>query len=770
MKKILCLFFILFALTACKQPSSESNDQEMNRYINNLMRKMTLEEKIGQMNQLAMGFDITGPILNEGVEDKIKAGSVGSVLGIYTPEATRKLQEIAVKDSRLGIPILFGYDVIHGHRTIFPVNLGLAASWNPGLIEQTARIAADEASADGLHWTFSPMVDIVRDPRWGRVSESAGEDPYLGSLIAKAMIRGYQQDDLSRNNTVLACVKHFALYGAAEAGRDYNTVDMSKIRMYNEYLPPYKAGADAGAATFMTSFNEIDGVPATGNRWLFTDLLRDEWGYPGFVVTDYAAIREMKEHGAGDNAGVAELSLKAGIDMEMVSELIYQYGVELVKSGKISEKIINQACRRILEAKYRLGLFDDPYQYCNAQEKDKRSFTPENLQIAKEIAIKSMVLLKNNNQILPLDSTKKIAFIGPQVQRKRDLIGSWSAAGDWNQAVSIGEALENKFGANRFLYAQGCNLLEDTTLIKKLNRDNAQIVLSEKSPQYLIQEAVNVAYRADVVVAVLGESAGMTGEAASRADIGLPENQKELLKALKQTGKPVALVLMNGRPLTLQWENDHIDAILETWFAGTMAGPAITDMLFGDAVPSGKITMTYPRSVGQIPIYYNHKNTGRPIDENQKYTSKYLDISNEPLYPFGYGLSYTTFEYSDLKVIQGIDLGRFSQARIAGQACNDNGLVEVSCIVKNTGNRAGTETVQLYLRDKIRSITPPVKELKGFQQIELQAGEAKTVTFAISEEDLKFYNSALKWVAEPGEFDVFVGGNSRDTQQTSFTY
>ncbi|MDR0547402.1 MAG: beta-glucosidase BglX [Dysgonamonadaceae bacterium] len=761
MKKILCLFCILTAITACKQTSSHSNDKEMNRYIDNLMREMTLEEKIGQMNQLAMGFDITGPILNEGVENKIKAGLVGSVLGIYTPEATRKLQEIAVKDSRLGIPILFGYDVIHGHRTIFPVNLGLAATWNPALIEQTARIAADEAASDGLHWTFSPMVDIVRDPRWGRVSESAGEDPYLGSIVAKAMIQGYQQDDLSRNNTVLACVKHFALYGAAEAGRDYNTVDMSKIRMYNEYLPPYKAGADAGAATFMTSFNEIDGVPATGNRWLFTDLLRDEWGYQGFVVTDYTAILEMIEHGVGDEAGVAELSLNAGIDMEMVSELICKHGVELVKSGKIPEKVINQACRRILEAKYRLGLFDDPYKYCNAQEKDKRSFTPGNLQIAKEVAIKSMVLLKNGKQILPLDSTKRIAFIGAQVQRKRDLIGSWSAAGDWNQAVSVWEALENKFGAKRFLYAQGCNILEDTVLIKKLNRDNAQIALSEKSPQYLIQEAVNVARRADVVVAVLGETAGMTGEAASRSGISLPENQKELLKALKQTGKPIVLVLMNGRPLTLQWENDNLDAILETWFGGTMAGPAIADVLFGDAAPSGKITMTYPRNVGQIPIYYNHKNTGRPIDENQKYTSKYLDVSNEPLYPFGYGLSYTTFEYSDLKV---------DGQGIAGQARNDDGLVKVSCTVKNTGNRAATETVQLYLRDKIRSITPPVKELKGFQQIVLQAGESKTVHFEITEDDLKFYNSALKWVAEPGEFDVFVGGNSRDIQQASFTY
>ncbi|MDR1682676.1 MAG: beta-glucosidase BglX [Candidatus Symbiothrix sp.] len=754
MKCNLFLVFILLALTACKQTSSNPNNKDMDRFVDQLMSQMTLEEKIGQMNQLAIGFDITGPILNEGVEEKIKAGSVGSVLGIYTPEATRKLQELAVKESRLGIPILFGYDVIHGHRTIFPLNLGLAASWDLDLIERTARIAADEASADGLHWTFSPMVDIARDPRWGRVSEGAGEDPYLGSLITRAYIKGYEQNDLSQNNTILSCIKHFALYGAAEAGRDYNTVDMSRIRMYNEYLPPYKAGADAGAATFMTSFNEIDGVPATGNHWLLTELLRDEWGYQGFVVTDYGAIREMISHGVGDEREVAELSFKAGVDMEMVSELFYQYGPELVKSGKISEKVINKACRRVLEAKYKLGLFDDPYRYCNEEEKAKRYFTAENLAVAKEAAIKSMVLLKNDNELLPLDSTKKIAFIGPQVKRKRDLIGSWSAAGDYNQAVSLWEALDSKFGANRFLYAEGCNLLEDTLLIRKLNGFGSKIERSEKSSQYLIQEALNIARRADVVVAVVGEAFSMTGEAASRSDIQLPENQRELLKALAQTGKPVVLVLMNGRPLVLQWENDHLNAILETWFGGTMTGPAIADVLFGDAVPSGKITMTYPRNLGQIPIYYNYKNTGRPIHEEQKYTSKYLDVPNTPLYPFGYGLSYTTFEYSDLTLETG----------------HAPSVQEISINIKNTGKYTATETVQLYLRDKVASITRPVKELKAFQQIELQPGEEKTLTFEISENDLKFYNSDLEYRAEPGEFDVFIGGNSCDTKQATFTY
>jgi beta-glucosidase len=754
MKQNFFLFFIMFALTACKQTSS--NDKDMNRYVDDLMSQMTLEEKIGQMNQLAIGFNSTGPIFKEGVEEKIKAGSVGSVLGIYTPEATRKLQELAVKESRLGIPVLFGLDVIHGYRTIFPINLGLAASWNVDLIERTARVAADEASADGIQWTFSPMVDIARDPRWGRVSEGAGEDPYLGSLIAKAYVKGYEQNDLSLNNTILSCIKHFALYGAAEAGRDYNTVDMSRVRMYNEYLPPYKAGVDAGAASFMTSFNEINGVPATGNRWLLTDLLRDEWGYQGFIVTDYTAIREMTNHGIGNDKDVAALALNAGVDMEMVSESFYKYAPELIKSGEISEKVINQACRRVLEAKYKLGLFDDPFRYCNAAEKEKRTFTPAHLQTAKEAAIKSMVLLKNDKQLLPLDSTKKIAFIGPQVQRKRDLIGSWSGVGDYKQAVSVREALESKFGTNHFLYAEGCNLLEDTLLIRLLNGFRSEIVQSAKSPQSLIQEAVNTARLADVVVAVVGEVFCMTGEDASFSSISLPENQKELLKALKQTGKPVVLVLMNGRPLALQWENDHLDAILETWFGGTMAGPAIADVLFGDAVPSGKITMSYPRNVGQIPVYYNHKNTGRPNIEGQKDISRYLDVLNTPLYPFGYGLSYTTFSYEKLQI---------NSDKLAPGA-----TVQVSVKVSNTGKYAATETVQLYLRDKIASITRPVKELKGFQQIDLQPGEAKTVTFDISEEDLKFYNSDLKWVAEPGEFDVFVGGNSRDTQQVSFVY
>jgi beta-glucosidase len=746
----------MLAVYACRPGSTDSKEKEMNRFVNDLMKKMTLEEKIGQMNQLIVGFDITGPVLNESVEEKIKSGSAGAVLGIYTPEATRKLQELAVNHSRLKIPLLFGYDVIHGHRTIFPINLGLSASWNLDLIERTARAAADEASADGLHWTFSPMVDIARDPRWGRVSEGSGEDPYLGSLVAQAMVKGYEQDDLSRNNTILSCIKHLGLYGAAEAGRDYNTVDMSEVRMYNEYLPPYRAGVDAGASTFMTSFNEINGVPATGNQWLLTDLLRKEWGFKGFVVTDYAAIPEMVSHGIGDEQQVTALAINAGVDMDMVSETIYKYGPELVKSGKVSEETINSACRHILEAKYKLGLFDDPYRYFSEEEKAKRTFTPEYLQLAKEAAVKSMVLLKNRGQVLPLDPAKKIAFIGPQVKRNQDLIGSWSAAGVREEATGLWDALEEWFGGNKFLYAPGSNLLEDTLLIKKLNRFGSQIQLSEKMPQAMIQEAVAIARKADVVVAVMGEAFSMSGEAASRSDIELPENQKELLKALKQTGKPIVLVLMNGRPLALQWEDAQMDAILETWFAGTMAGPAIADVLFGNANPSGKITMTYPYNVGQVPIYYNYKNTGRPNREEEKYTSKYLDVPNEPLYPFGYGLSYTIFKYDNLQLS--------SDRLLPGQT------LTASITLTNTGKYTGIETVQFYLRDKAGSITRPVKELKGFQQIELQAGENKTLHFEITEDDLKFYNKDLQYLAEPGDFDLFIGGNSRDVLQAGFAY
>lgn len=742
------------------KPKSESKAnfadvQQMNAFVSELMSKMTLEEKIGQMNLPCIGFDVTGPIVSQGVEEKIKKGLVGGVFNTFTPSAVRKLQEMAVNESKLKIPLLFGHDIIHGHRTIFPIPLGLASSWDLDLIERTASAAAAEASADGLNWTFSPMVDIARDPRWGRVCEGAGEDPHLGSCIARAMVNGYQGKNPGQLDKVIACVKHFALYGAAEAGRDYNTVDMSNVRMYNEYLPPYRAAIDSGVATVMSSFNDINGMPATGNKWLMTDLLRKQWGFKGFVVTDYTAINEMINHGVGDDTKVTDLALNAGIDMDMVGELFINHGVELVKNRKVSEKLVDDACRRILEAKYRLGLFDDPYRYMDEERKSQVTMSKDKLQLSKEAATKSMVLLKNQNQVLPLDSQKKIAFIGPLVKDKRNLIGSWSAAGEWEKSTSIWQALETKYGADKFLYSKGCNLVDDPALIERLNRDGAMLKQDEKSPQELIDDAVKSANQADVVVVALGEPFCMSGEAACRSTIGLFDNQIELLKALKATGKPIALVLMNGRPLTLPWEDKNLDAILETWYSGTMAGAAIVDVLFGEANPSGRLTMSFPINVGQVPIYYNSKTTGRPIDdEKEKFRSRYLDVSNWPLYPFGYGLSYTTFEYGEPDV--------------SATQIGPTDKLTVATTVKNTGKRPGVETVQLYVQDLIGSITRPMKELKGFQQVNLDPGETKTVSFSLSGTDLCFYNSDLKYAAEPGEFKVFVGGNSRDAKGTKF--
>ena len=748
-------FLLIAALLVSHQVFSQNNNAKMNAFISDLMKKMTLEEKIGQLNLPSVGFDVTGPILSQGVEEKIKRGLVGGVFNTYTPVAVRKLQDLAVNQTRLKIPLIFGYDVIHGHRTIFPIPLGLSSSWDMNLIERTARAAAEEASADGLNWTFSPMVDIARDPRWGRVAEGAGEDSWLGSQIARAMVRGYQGTDLSKNNTILACVKHFALYGAGEAGRDYNTVDMSHLRMFNEYFPPYKAAVDAGAATVMTSFNEIDGIPATANKWLMNDVLRKQWGFKGLIVTDYTAINEMIAHGMGNGSKVAELAFKAGVDMDMVGELFIKNGVALVQSGAVTAAQIDDACRRILEAKYKLGLFEDPYRYVNDERARTEIMNEAKLALSKEAAIKSSVLLKNANQTLPLNTNKKIAFIGPLVKIKRDLIGNWSAAGDGNKAVSIWEALETKYGAGKFLYAKGCNFVDDKGLMDQLNPHGAQLTLDAKSPADLTAEAVQTAQQADVAVVVLGEPYGMSGEAASRSDIGLLENQKELLKALNATGKPIVLVVMNGRPLTLSWEDRELEAILETWYPGTNGGPAIVDLLFGVANPSGRLTMSFPRNVGQIPIYYNHKNTGRPKDPNQKYTSKYLDIPNDPLYPFGFGLSYTSFTYGDVTVSK--------------KEMSTNETIEVRCTVTNSGSYDGEETVQLYVRDVVGSITRPVRELRGFQKVMLKKGESKAIVFKLTGEDLKFFNSDLKWVNEPGEFQVFIGPNSRDGREGAFT-
>jgi beta-glucosidase len=759
MKKTVAVILFTFGLlitSFAQNKDAKSDNYRMNTFIDALIKKMTLEEKIGQMNLPSVGFDTTGPILSKDVNAKIRKGLVGAVFNSYTPEAVGKLQDIAVRETRLKIPLMFGYDVIHGHRTIFPINLGLASSWDMDLIKNAARAAANEASADGLNWVFSPMVDITRDPRWGRVSEGSGEDPYLGSLIAKAVIQGYQGNNLSADSTVMACVKHFALYGAIEAGRDYNVVDMSKMKMYNDYLPPYRAAVDAGAGSIMSSFNEINGVPATANKWLMTDLLRQQWGFTGLIVTDYTAVMELVNHGIGNATKVTELALNAGIDMDMVSEYFLDHAAELVKNGSVSITQIDAACRKILEAKYKLGLFDDPYRYVSESRNKQQIMSADKIALSKQAAIESMVLLKNENNVLPLSNEKKIAFIGPFVKDQRDLIGSWSGAGDYTKAVIVWDALQKQSNSAAFTYAKGCNMLDDAAIIKELNAHDGMLVQDQKTPQQLIDEAVETANKSDVVVAMLGEPFGMSGEAASMSNINLPENQVSLLKALKQTGKPIVLVLMNGRPLTLSWEDKNMDAILEAWYPGTMAGAALTDVLFGKANPSAKITMSFPRNVGQIPIYYNHKNTGRPFDENQKYTSKYLDVANSPLYPFGYGLSYTTFNYSDIKL---------SDTLLKG-----NKKLTASVTVTNRGSLEGSETVQLYIRDVVGSITRPVEELKGFKKVDLKAGESKKVSFDITPEDLKFYNADLKYDWEPGKFIIMIGANSRDVSSESVNW
>ena len=738
-----------------KEVNESLKAQMRESFIDSLIKQMTLEEKIGQLNLPSIGFDVTGPLLSQDVEGKIRKGIVGGVFNTYTPIAVRKLQEIAVNETRLKIPLIFGYDVIHGHRTIFPIPLGLSATWNLNTIEQTARAAALEASADGLCWTFSPMVDIARDPRWGRVSEGAGEDTYLGSRIAEAMVRGYQGKDYSSATSIMACIKHFALYGAAEAGRDYNTVDMSMQRMYNEFLPPYKAGIDAGVGSVMSSFNEINGIPATGNHWLMNDLLRKDWGFKGFVVTDYTAINEMMEHRTGNAAQVAQQAIHAPVEMDMVGELFITHLPQLVKDGKVPMSEIDNACRLILRAKWDLGLFENPYRFVDEARNKVEMMSADKLELAKQAAIESFVLLKNKNNVLPLSKDKKIAFIGPLIKDQRNLIGNWSGAGDWTKAESIWMAATKAGWAKESQYARGCNMLEDEELIKRLNEHDGRIERDAKSPQQLIDEAVALAKQSDVLVVALGETFGMSGEAASRSDIGLPSNQMDLLKALKATGKPIVLVLMNGRPLTLSWEDQNVDAILETWFAGTKAGAAIMDVLSGVANPSGKLTMTFPRNVGQIPIYYNAKHTGRPMSLTNKYSSKYLDVPNSPLYVFGHGLSYSTFNYSPIQ--------------LSANTLSGSQRIKASVTVANTSSRDGYETVQFYVHDKIRSLTPPDKELKHFEKVFLRAGESKTISFEINRETLSFWNYDLKWVAEPGEFEIFVGPDSNTTNSSVIT-
>jgi beta-glucosidase len=741
------LFGALAAAKLCAQ--TPPPDSKMDAFVSGLLGEMTLEEKIGQLNLLSTGFDVTGPVASKNVEESVRDGLAGGVFNLYTPARVRKLQELAVGQSRLHIPLLFGFDVIHGHKTIFPIPLALSCTWNPGLIEQSARVAASEASADGVNWTFSPMVDIARDPRWGRIAEGAGEDPYLGGLIARAMVHGFQGDDPARSDAVLACVKHFALYGAAEAGRDYNPADMSRLTMYQYYLPPYKAAVEAGAGSVMVSFNEVDGVPATGNRWLITDLLRQQWGFKGFVVSDYTGISEMTQHGMGSEDRCAELALKAGVDMDMVSEAYLEHLKKLVAEKAVTEAMIQTACKRVLEAKYKLGLFSAPYHGCSEQRAEREILTPENRKFARDVAERSFVLLKNAHGTLPLKRSGVIALIGPLADSRRDLIGSWSAAGDWKLAVNVLDGLKKAAGPElSILQARGANLVDDPEMLELLNASGAALVTDRRSPQEMIDEAVATANKADVIVAILGESFAMTGEAASRSEIGLPGNQEELLRALEKTGKPIVLVLMNGRPLTLPWEAAHCSAILETWFGGIEAGNAVADVLFGDYNPSGRLTATFPRNVGQIPLYYNHKNTGRPYggDPRVKFVSRYLDMPNSPLFPFGFGLSYTSFSYSDV---------RLSQRHLKG----DETLAATVRVV-NTGQRAGEETVQLYITDTAASVTRSVEDLRGFEKINLRPGEGREVSFKITPEDLKFYNGDLVYDWEPGDFVIRIGADS----------
>ena len=731
--------------------------RDMDRFIDQLMKKMTLEEKIGQLNLPVTGEITTGQAKSSDVAKRIRNGEVGGLFNLKGVERIREVQRQAVEESRLGIPLLFGMDVIHGYETIFPIPLGLSCTWDMKAIEESARIAAVEASADGISWTFSPMVDVSRDPRWGRVSEGNGEDPFLGAAIARAMIRGYQGKDMSRNDEIMACVKHFALYGASEAGRDYNTVDMSRQRMFNEYMLPYQAAVEAGVGSVMASFNEVDGVPATGSKWLMTDVLRKQWGFDGFVVTDYTGINEMIDHGMGDQQTVASLALNAGVDMDMVSDAFSGTLKKSVEEGKVSAAAIDAACRRILEAKYKLGLFDNPYKYCDVNRPKKQIFTKEHRAIARKTASESFVLLKNEG-VLPLSKKGTIAVVGPLANTRSNMPGTWSVAAVLDNAPSLVEGLREVVGDRaKVVTAKGSNLIGDADYEKRATMFGRELHRDNRTDRELLDEALKVAAGADVIVAALGESSEMSGESSSRTNLEMPDVQRALLQKLLKTGKPVVLVLFTGRPLVLTWEEEHVPAILNVWFGGSEAAYAISDVLFGDVNPSGKLTATFPQNVGQIPLFYNHKNTGRPLQEGrwfEKFRSNYLDVSNEPLYPFGYGLSYTTFAYSDI--------------HLSSTEMSADGELTATVTVTNTGSRDGAEVVQLYIRDLVGSVTRPVKELKGFEKIFLKAGESRKVSFSITPELLKFYNYDLQFVCEPGDFDVMIGGNSRDVKKARF--
>lgn len=748
----------LFALLALCVVSTNvvAQNKPMKEFVDELLSKMTLNEKLGQLNLLPAGNITTGAVQNNPIVQQIKDGELGGVFNIKGLDDIRTLQEMAIKKSRLGIPLLVGMDVIHGYETIFPVPLALACSWNLQGIENSARVAALEASAEGVNWTYSPMVDICRDARWGRIVEGVGEDPYLGSLIAKAMVKGYQ-GDYSLPSNIMACVKHFALYGASEAGRDYNTVDMSRLRMYNEYFAPYKAAVEAGVGSVMTSFNLVDGIPATANAWLINDVLRKQWGFDGFVVTDYASINEMTTHGVGDLASSSARALRAGTDMDMVAKGFIGTLEQSLANGQVSMADINQACRRVLEAKYKLGLFKDPYKYVRVKNRNQYVYTAANRKAARDLAAETFVLLKNENQVLPLKKQGKIALIGPLANDRANLCGTWCVAMAPERYSTLKESMERALkGKAQLLYAQGCNIASDDAL-QKAGEQGKNIMRVDDAQAKA--EALAVAAQADVIIAAMGEAAEFSGESHSRVNLELPDVQMALLKELVATGKPVVLLNFSGRPTILNWEKAHVPAILNVWFGGSEAGDAICDVVFGDKNPCGKLTTSFPQHVGQIPLYYNHFNTGRPVadgaDRFFSFQSNYLDVRNDPLYPFGYGLSYTTYQYGELK--------------LDSKTMSPDGQITVTIPVTNTGNRDGIEVVQLYIRDVVGSIARPVKELKGFQRLSIKAGETATATFTIDASKLKFYNYDLKEVVEPGEFDVMVGPNSRDLKRATIT-
>jgi beta-glucosidase len=725
-------------IASCSRNKESSKNPKRDAFVENLMESMTLEEKIGQLTLFSSGYDITGPTMHENYANDIKAGKVGAVFNAHGVKFTTNLQRMAVEETRLGIPLLFGYDVIHGHRTIFPIPLGETASWDMEYIEKSARIAAIEATSEGLHWTFAPMIDVTRDPRWGRIAEGSGEDPFLTSMVAKAKVRGFQGNDFYDIHTMLACAKHFAAYGAPQAGRDYHTVDISEIELRNTYLPPFKAAVDVGVATFMTAFNELFGVPATGSKYLITDVLRDEWRFNGFVVTDYTSVKEMIPHGfAKDEKHAGELAINAGVDMDMQSGIYNNHLKVSLDEARVSIKTIDNAVKRILNLKYELGLFDDPYRYSNIERQKKNIMSPQHLEFARDFARRSIVLLKNDNKTLPLSKDiKTLAIIGPLADSQRDMIGSWSAAGDYKKSVTLLQGIKSKVGnSSRILHTVGTGV-----------NDNSREGF---------REAIRLAKASDAVVLAIGEQANMSGEAASRSNINLPGVQEDLALELAKIGKPLVVVLMNGRPLTIEKVDQKADAILETWFLGTTAGHAIADVLFGDYNPSGKLPVTFPRNVGQVPIFYNEKNTGRPYSE-QKYTTKYLDVPNTPLYPFGYGLSYTTFEYSEINLVDTL----MTKAK----------PLKASVVLTNTGEVYGEEVVQLYTRQQVGSLTRPVKELKAFKKIGLESGESREITFSLSWKDIAFYNSNNQFVAEPGTFKLFIGTSSQHVKETSFEY